>query len=141
MPKPALPDDHGRSATDTALLVVPVAGHLVGYLSPGWRHVVDPTWPLHARFHAFQSLLLVMGVDTAALIAAAGPMRRRERWPLWILLAYLVFVQAGYFAAIAAVPRGRPRGVYFHLLFATALVMFAAGLIRAWGAGKRPPQT
>ena len=141
MPEPAQPDRARRSAKSTALMAVPVAGHLLGYLPPAWRHVADPTWPPHARFHAFQSLFLVMGSDTAALIAILGPVRRRERWSLWILLLYLFFVQAGYFAAVAAVPKGRPRGLRFHLLFGTALVMFAVGLARAWRVGTQPPQT
>jgi uncharacterized membrane protein len=118
----------------TTLLVVVAVGHLLGYLPATLRHTYDSSWPDHARFHAFQSLLLVAGWDVAVVLLALGPVQRHEGWALWVLVVYLVFVQLGYFVSMAAVPSGRPPGLVFHLLYLAAMLMFAVGLAVAWRA-------
>jgi uncharacterized membrane protein len=122
----------------TTLLVVVAVGHLLGYLPATLRHVYDRTWPDHARFHAFQSLLLVASADITVIVLALGPLARHEGWALWALAGYFVFVQLGYFVSMAAVPSGRPPGPLFHLLYLVAMIMFAVGLVLAWRA---PPGT
>ena len=118
------------SVATTALLAVPAAGHLLGYLFPTWRHVADRSWPLHARFHALQSLLLTMGWDTTVLIVALDSRRRPDGWERPALAVYFAFVQAGYFAALAGLPAGRPKGLRYHLAFAVSAALFGWGVIR-----------
>jgi len=43
--------------------------------------------------------------------------------------AHLRGVRAGYFASIATLPQGRPRGAVFHLLYPCATAIFLIGLI------------
>src|SRR5688572_11567230 len=97
------------------LMGLPALGHLVGYIPATMEHVLDASWPDHARFHAFQSLGLAVGWDVLALWVIAFPFRRGEAWTRWVLLLYLIFVQAGYFASIAAVPSGTPPEMIFNV--------------------------
>jgi len=47
------------------------------------------------------------------------------------LPTYVLFAQGGYFASIATLPKGRPRGAVFHLLYACATAIFLIGLIKS----------
>ena len=118
-----------RSQLPTILVVASAAGHLIGNVIPGLEHVRDQDWPEHARFHALQAIGLLTGMDLIAIVVALGPLRRRDRWALWTELIYVLFAQGGYFASIAILPRGRPRGAVFHLLYACATAIFLAGLL------------
>ena len=124
----------------TALLVVPAAGHLLGYLFATKEHLVDQTWPAHARFHALQSVLQSSGWDVCVLAAAIGPFQRRKAWTLWIFLGHLLAVQAGYFASAAIIPAGRPPNRTDNVLYAVSTAMSTAGLAAAWQQLRhRPP--
>jgi uncharacterized membrane protein len=46
-------------------------------------HLVDQSWPMHARFHAIQSLLWVFALNVTIALLAFGPVRRGERWALY----------------------------------------------------------
>jgi hypothetical protein len=143
------------SAVTVALLAAPAAGHLLGYLFPTLRHVGDRSWPVHARFHAFQSLLFTVGSDTTVLFLVFGPLRRRAGWVRWPLAIYFVSVQGGYFVALGALPSGRPRGLHYHIAFALSAALFGSGVVRSWhelqqgvaaeslvtGRGRRKPLT
>lgn len=134
------------SAVTVALLAAPAAGHLLGYLFPTLRHVGDRSWPVHARFHAVQSLLFTVGLDTTVLFLVFGPLRRRAGWVRWPLAIYFVFVQGGYFVALGALPSGRPKGLHYHLAFALSAALFGAGVARSWrelqqGAAAESPVT
>ncbi len=118
-----------RNQLPTILVVTSAAGHLIGNVIPGLEHVRDPDWPAHARFHVLQAIGLLTGMDLIAIALALGPLRRRDRWALWTELTYLLFAQGGYFASIAILPNGRPRGAVFHLLYACATAIFLAGLL------------
>ena len=113
----------------TILVVASAAGHLIGNVIPTLEHVRDPDWPEHARFHALQAIGLLTGMDLIAIALALGPLRRRDRWALWTELTYVLFAQGGYFASIAVLPKGRPRGAVFHVLYACATAIFLAGLL------------
>jgi|GEM_PF-4362090 len=63
-----------------------------------------------------------------AIVLALGPLRRRDPWALWIELTCVLFAQGGYFASIAVLPKGRPRGG-FHALYARATAIFLVGLL------------
>ena len=111
------------------LVTTSAAGHLIGNVIPAIEHVRDPDWPPHARFHVMQAICLLTGADLIAIAVALGPLRRRDRLAFWVELTYVLFAQGGYFASIATVPKGRPRGAVFHLLYACATAIFLAGLI------------
>lgn len=115
----------------TILVATSAAGHLVGNVIPAFEHLRDPDWPPHARFHLMQAVFLLTGMDLIAIATALGPLRRRERWALWVELTCVLFAQGGYFASIATLPKGRPRGAIFHLLYACATVIFLVGLFQA----------
>jgi hypothetical protein len=78
---------------------------------------------------ALQAIGLLTGMDLIAIALALGPLRRRDRWALWTELTYVLFAQGGYFASIAVLPMGRPRGAVFHALYACATAIFLAGLL------------
>lgn len=119
-----------RKQLPAILVTTSAAGHLIGNVIPAIEHVRDPEWPQHARFHLMQQICLVTGADLMAIAVALGALRRRERWAVWTELTYVLFAQGGYFASIATVPKGRPRGAVFHLLYACATVIFLAGLLQ-----------
>jgi hypothetical protein len=118
-----------KNQLPTILVVTSAAGHLIGNVIPTLEHVRDPGWPDHARFHALQAIGLLTGMDLIAIAVALGPLRRRDRWALWIELTCVLFAQGGYFASIAVLPKGRPRGAVFHALYACATAIFLAGLL------------
>jgi hypothetical protein len=118
-----------RNQLPTILVVTSAAGHLIGNVIPTLEHVRDPDWPEHARFHALQAIGLLTGMDLIAIALALGPLRRRDRWALWAELTYVLFAQGGYFASMAVLPNGRPRGAIFHVLYACATAIFLAGLL------------
>ena len=121
-----------RQRLPTILVTTSAAGHLIGNVIPAIEHIRDPDWPPHARFHMMQATCLLTGADLMAIAVALGPLRRRERWAFWIELTYVLFAQGGYFASIATLPKGRPRGAVFHLLYACATIIFLAGLFQGW---------
>jgi hypothetical protein len=137
--KNPVPDLDADLRLATALLVVPAAGHLLGYLFATRSHLADQTWPAHARFHVLQSVLQSSGWDVCVLAAAIGPFQRRQAWTLWIFLGHLLAVQAGYFASAAIIPAGRPRSRTDNVLYAISTAMSAAGLAPAWQQLRRRP--
>src|SRR5580658_4046562 len=99
-----------RNQLPTVLVVTSAAGHLIGNVIASLEHVRDPDWPAHARFHVLQAICLLTGMDLIAIALALGPLRRRDRWAFWTELTYVLFAQGGYYASLAALPKGRPRG-------------------------------
>lgn len=130
--KHSAPDPDADLRLAAALLAVPAAGHLLGYLFAVKPHLADQTWPAHARFHALQSVLQSSGWDVCVLAAAIGPLQRRKAWTLWIFLGHLLAVQAGYFASAAILPEGRPASRTDNVLYAVSTAMSAAGVATAW---------
>jgi hypothetical protein len=120
-----------RSQLPTILVVTSAAGHLIGNVIPTIEHARDQDWPEHARFHVLQAIGLLTGMNLIAIALALGPLRRRERWAFWTELTYVLFAQGGYFASIAVLPRGRPRGAVFHVLYACATAIFLFGLLQS----------
>jgi hypothetical protein len=89
------------------LLTLAALGQLVGYWVAVPEHIVDRTWPLHARFHIIQAFFWITGLDVAILILIWWPLRQREVWSLDALLALFLFAQLSYFVALLALPKGR----------------------------------
>src|SRR5688500_17157582 len=99
------------------LMGLPALGHLGGYLPATMEHVMDATWRAHARFHAFQSVVFIVGWDLVVMWIVLGSLQRSEKWTLWVLLAYLIFVQGGYFISMAVIPEGTPPEMIFNIMF------------------------
>jgi hypothetical protein len=118
-----------------ALLLITVAtlGQMIGLWFAVPEHIVDPTWPLHARFHVMQAVFWITGLDGAILVLTWGPLLRQEQWSLWALLALLVFAQISYFVAALALPKGRPpsRGNAYDWILGAVVGIYAAGLVVA----------
>lgn len=112
------------AAIVTAACVIQVLGFL--YALPG--HLGDPTWSPHAQFHLVEAFIWITGLDVAVVVLAWGPLRRGERWSLWLLLALLVFAQGGHFLASAAVPSGRPAQRWYDWALGAVLLLYAVGL-------------
>lgn len=117
----------------SALLTVAALGQLLGYWFAVPEHIVDRTWPIHARFHMIQAFFWITGLDLALLVLTWVPLQQREPWSLWTLLALFIFAQVSYFIAILALPKGRQysRGNWHEWVYALDAVLFAVGLFLA----------
>lgn len=115
------------------LLTVATLGQMIGLWFAVPEHIVDRTWPPHARFHVMQAVFWITGLDGSILLLTWGPLRHQERWSLWALLGLLVFAQISYFIAALALPRGRPpsRGNAYDWILAAVVGIYAAGLVVA----------
>jgi cell division protein FtsW (lipid II flippase) len=117
----------------TLLLTVAAVGQLLGYWFAVPEHIVDRSWPLHARFHMVQAFFWITGLDLALLVLIWWPLQHREAWSLWALLALFVFAQLSYFLAILIQPKGRPRsrGNWYEWMYGLDAVLYAVGLVLA----------
>ena len=129
--KHSAPDPDADLRLAAALLAVPAAGHLLGYLFAVKPHLADQTWPAHALSRPAERAA-VLGSDICVLATAIGPLQRRKAWTLSIFLGHLLAVQAGYFASAAILPEGRPASRTDNVLYAVSTAMSAAGVATAW---------
>ena len=115
------------------LLTIAALGQLFGYWFAVPEHIVDRSWPIHARFHMVQAFFWITGLDLAILVLIWWPLRNRELWSLWTLLALLFFAQISYFLAILVLPKGlRPSAGNWHeWVYGLDAVIFAVGLFLA----------
>lgn len=127
----------------TAKWLVGIASlaHLVAYCFAVPEHIVDSTWPFHARFHVFQALVWIVGLDLVCAILAFGPFARGVAWARWALLTGLIFGQGAYFMAMIAIPDGHPpEGLAAHLPLLGILLVYSVGLVFGWRQDSVPPQ-
>jgi hypothetical protein len=112
-----------------ALLGLATLIHVISYVVAAPEHVVDTSWPLHARFHVLQALQWAVGFDlvVAWLIVRLA----RERWVLGPLAIAFVLLHGAYFVSFA-VRGGEPSNVSAHIALGTAMALYAAGLAVAW---------
>jgi hypothetical protein len=117
----------------TILLTVAAVGQLLGYWFAVPEHIVDQSWPLHARFHMVQAFFWITGLDLALLALIWWPLQQRAVWSLWTLLTLFVFAQLSYFLAILALPKGRPRsrGNWYEWVYGLDAVLYVIGLLLA----------
>lgn len=117
------------------MVVLASVGHMIGYCFAVPEHIVDGTWPAHARFHVVQALIWLIGFDLISVALALGPFARGERWARWALVIALIMAHGGYFIALLAIPEGHPpEGLRAHLPLAALLVLHAIGLVLGWRA-------
>ena len=112
------------------LLTIVMLGNLLGYWFALPRHMVDPAWPTHARFHLVQAFLWITGLHAAMLILLWEPLQRQEQWSFWTLLALCIFAQGSHFFAVLALPKGRPpsRANIYDWILGLVLLLYAIGL-------------
>jgi len=110
------------------LMVVSSLGWAAGVAFGDLEHVFDRGWPDHARFHALQALMWLIALTVSVVAVVAGPLRRHERWSLWLLAALLVLGQGSYFASMVVVPGGAPTEWYATPLSALNIALYAFGL-------------
>ncbi len=114
------------------LLVAATVIHIIAYLVAQTEHIVDDTWPMHARFHTLQALIWIVGLDATLLATILGPLRQKKRWALPVLGIGGLTAQGAYFMTMAALPAGRPPELSAHLIMAALVVCFATGLALVW---------
>lgn len=117
-----------------ALIVLSTVIHLVAYLLPQAmpEHLVDAGWPEHARFHMWQATFWLVSLDLLILFVAWVPFRLGQRWAFWALVVALLGAQAGYFAASALVPEGRPDTPGADAGLLLVMLIYLAGLVLGW---------
>jgi phage shock protein PspC (stress-responsive transcriptional regulator) len=113
------------------LLVLGTVGHLLIYLVAAPEHVVDASWPDHARFHVLEAIFWAAGLDVVALAITWWPLPRREPWAWWALAAVFLFGHVSYVISIIALPEGRPPNVSADITLAIAGALFGVGLVLA----------
>ena len=121
------------------LMVVSILSQLFGYLFAVPAHIMDPSWPDHARFHTLQAVFWLIGLAGISLALIWWPFRRKELWSIGALLFAVVCSQVGYFLAIAAIPEGAPPLVGSNTLLALILVMYLVGVGLGWREMKKSP--
>lgn len=120
--------------TAVALVVLSTAIHLLAYLLPQAmpEHLVDVSWPEHARFHIWQATFWLIALDVMILLIALFPFRAKQPWSAWALLTGLLGAQAGYFLASALVPGGRPDTAGADIGLLLVLMIYVVGLVLGW---------
>lgn len=117
------------------LIIVTTIGHLLGFVFAVPEHLLDPTWPDHARFHALQALLGVIGIDLAIIVITLGPfLQHAQKGSLWLLAVMLLFAQGNYFIAAIFLPEGITPGILVNIVFALSIFLWVVGLIVGYRA-------
>ena len=113
----------------TFACVAQVLGYF--YALPG--HIGEATWSDHAQFHHVLAWIWLVGLDTAIVVLAWGPLQKRDKTSFWLLLVLFICAQGGHFMASLVVPAGRPMDYwwYDYALGGVAMI-YAAGLAIAW---------
>ncbi len=118
-----------RSTAALVLLTFAFVVHALGYLHAAPEHVVDETWPLHARFHVMQALVLIEGIDLTMLLVIWGPLRRGSWWALQTLWVGGAVVHGSYF--VAFVTGGQPPDTMPHILLGIVAGAWLLGMVLA----------
>jgi hypothetical protein len=111
------------------LIVAASTLHILAYLQAVPAHLTDMGWPAHARFHVFQALLWLIGLDLALLLIALYPYARGERWAFGALVVGLFTSHLGYFLAMFAVSGGAPPDLQAHIGLGVILALYVLGLL------------
>lgn len=115
-----------------ALIALASLAHAAAYLVAAPEHVVDPGWPAHARFHVLQALIWIVLLDLVLAALAIGPLRRSARGSLPAIALGGLGAHGAYFAAMIAIPGGRPPELSSHLILGGIALVFALGVALAW---------
>ncbi len=113
------------------LIALASLAHAAAYCVAAPEHVVDASWPMHARFHTLQALIWIVAIDLALALLALGPLRRGHRGCLPAIAIGGLGAHGAYFAAMIALPDGRPPELSSHLILGAIALVFASGLVLA----------
>ena len=116
------------------LVVLSTGIHLLAYLLPQAmpEHLMDSTWPAHARFHMWQATFWLLSLDVMILLIALFPFRMKQAWSLWVLVVGFIGSQLGYYFSILIVREGRPDVAGADLGLLVVMVIYLAGLALGW---------
>jgi hypothetical protein len=89
------------------------------------KHVVDESWPIHARFHVMQAQFSAAGLGLLSLFILFTGFKRREPWAWWALLVNWVAMFSGGFWLSYVVTGDGPPGVR---------TFITTGIFTAWTA-------
>jgi hypothetical protein len=89
------------------------------------KHVVDESWPIHARFHVMQAQFSAAGMGLLSLFILFTGFKRREPWAWWALLVNWVAMFSGGFWLSYLVTGDGPPGVR---------TFITTGIFTAWTA-------
>jgi len=107
---------------------------VLGYLYALPRHLGDATWSDHAQFHHVLGWIWLLGLDLAIVALAWGPLQKRDKLSLWLLLVLFLSAQGGHFMASLIVPAGRPSEPWYDPALGLVALIFATGLGISWKA-------
>jgi len=105
-------------------------GHIGAYLYAAPEHVVDLSWPDHARFHVLQAIFWIVGFDLVLLALILGPLARGRAWVRQVLLLAWPFVHGAYFFALLR--GGGPPETSAHVALGALLLLYGVGLGLVW---------
>ena len=114
------------------LITLACIGQILGYTYALPGHIGEATWSDHAQFHLFLSWIWLVGLDSAIIAFAWGPLQKRERSSFWLLFFLFISAQGGHFIASLIVPAGRPSEWWYDYALGTVTLIFAIGLVLAW---------
>jgi hypothetical protein len=131
MKEQAAPDRRPRW---TLLVAVATVAHLVAYLVAAPEHVVDASWPAHARFHVLQALSWIVGGDLVILLVVWPRSRMPARLRLAVVVLGALCFHASYFGALAMIWQGRPERASATPIMAAIALVYFLGLLGAFWA-------
>jgi hypothetical protein len=114
------------------LITLAAIAQILGYAYALPGHIGDPTWSDHAQFHLVLSWIWIVGLNTAIIALAWGPLQKREKSSFWILLILFLSAQGGHYIASFIVPAGRPSEWWYDYALGSVALIFAVGLGMAW---------
>jgi hypothetical protein len=114
----------------TLACIIQILGY--AYALPG--HLDEPSWSDHAQFHHVLGWIWLVGLNIAMITLVWGPLQKREKSSLWILIILFISAQGGHFIASFVVPAGRPSEWWYDYALGTMTLIFAVGLVIAWKA-------
>ena len=122
---------YSKKGLGIGLILLSSIGWTLGVCVGDAEHVLDTQWPEHARFHALQLMLWLIGLNLAIVVVAIGPLFRGEGWASKLLLVLAFLGQGSYFLATYYLPGGAPAEAYATPLSALNFLLFLSGLLLA----------
>ena len=114
------------------LITLAAIAQILGYAYALPGHLDEPSWSQHAQFHHVLGWIWLVGLNTAIIAFVWGPLQKREKGSLWILLILFLSAQGGHFIASFIVPAGRPSEWWYDYALTAVALIFAIGLGMGW---------
>ncbi|WP_372369770.1 hypothetical protein [Candidatus Uabimicrobium sp. HlEnr_7] len=96
----------------------------IGFSLAMAQHILDSSWELHARNHAFQATIWLVTVHLCGIAILWNAYPKKWAWYTLLAIAFLFF--GGYFAALIIIPQSGAPGTKDDIaIFSLACVYFA----------------